>query len=276
MVKLPGSDPHGLSGVYALNAVTGAELDSFERHLDSCQICIQEVRGLHATVSELALAVAAPPPAQLRARVLALVPSVEQLPTRSEPAAQPVPRESARHSAKPRPAHKLQRRGRAGWMPRLVVGIAAVTTAAAVVLGFMLASVESQLSAMKASQQATASDQRALVQMLDAPGARIRAGHTSVGGRASVLLVPGDTNIIVITKGLPALSDGKVYQAWLIGAKSVGTRSAGLLAREPPGGTATLLASGLTRGDQFAITVEPAGGTPQPTTTPIVDIPLPR
>lgn len=268
-MKLPGSDPHGLSGVFALNAVTGAELDSFERHLDGCLPCTAEVRGLHETVAGLALAVAAPPPAQLRERVLALVPSVEQLPVQSALPARPSARESARHSARPRPAHKLQRRGPTRWLPRLAIGIAGVATAAAVTLGFVLASAESQLSSTRASQQV-------LAQMLDTPGVRIRLAHTSVGGAATAVLVPGEQRIVVITKGLPALSDGKVYQVWLMGRAAVGIRSAGLLARPPSGGTATLLASGLLRGDRIGITVEPAGGTAQPTTTPIVVISLAR
>ena len=272
-MKLPGSDRHGLSGVFALNAVTGAELDSFERHLDGCLPCTEEVRGLHETVAGLALAVAAPAPAQLRERVLALVPSVEQLPVQSPAPAQPSPRdaarEPARHSARPRPAHKLQRRGRTSWLPRLAIGIAGVATVAAVALGFVLASAESQLNSTRASQQV-------LAQMLATPGVRIRVAQTSVGGAATAVLVPGQQRIAVITKGLPALSDGRVYQVWLMGRAAVGIRSAGLLARPPSGGTATLLASGLIPGDRIGITVEPAGGTAQPTTTPIVVISLAR
>ncbi|MCW2906309.1 MAG: hypothetical protein JWL68_1098, partial [Actinomycetia bacterium] len=40
------------------------------------------------------------------------------------------------------------------------------------------------------------------------------------------------------------------------------------------GRTAPLLAAGLAAGDAVALTVEPAGGTSHPTTTPIVVVPL--
>ncbi len=274
-MKLPSS-PHGLAGVYALDAVTGTEQDNFERHLDTCQRCTQDVRGLHEIASELALAAAAPPPPQLRARVLAALPSVEQLPARSDLASRPsapvVAPESARRPARPRPAHRrpahqLPRRRRTGGLPRLAYGLAAVATAVAVVLGLRLISVEDQLSVSRAEQQA-------LTQLLNTPGVQVVVKTTSRGGQATAVAVPGLQKVVVLTKGLPPLLAGKVYQVWLIGVKSVGIRSAGLLPPEPAGGSTTLLASGVVKGDVVGITVEPAGGSPQPTTTPIVLIPL--
>jgi hypothetical protein len=48
------------------------------------------------------------------------------------------------------------------------------------------------------------------------------------------------------------------------------TREAGLLPQPAAGRTAPLLASGLSSADRIGVTVEPAGGTRQPTTTPIL------
>ena len=53
------------------------------------------------------------------------------------------------------------------------------------------------------------------------------------------------------------------------------TRSAGLLRPATGGHTAPVLAAGLQAGDQVGVTVEPAGGTAQPTTTPILVMSLP-
>ena len=36
-----------------------------------------------------------------------------------------------------------------------------------------------------------------------------------------------------------------------------------------------MLASGVVKGDMLGLTVEPAPGSPQPTTTPILALPLP-
>jgi anti-sigma-K factor RskA len=53
------------------------------------------------------------------------------------------------------------------------------------------------------------------------------------------------------------------------------TRSAGLIPLAAEGRTAPLLAAGLRAGDRVGVTVEPAGGTSQPTTTPILVMPVP-
>ena len=62
-------DLHGLSGMYALDALTGLELDQFEHHLRRCPPCQNEVRGFRETATRLAQAVAASPPLALRERV---------------------------------------------------------------------------------------------------------------------------------------------------------------------------------------------------------------
>jgi anti-sigma-K factor RskA len=77
----------------------------------------------------------------------------------------------------------------------------------------------------------------------------------------------------VITNGLPALPAGQVYQLWLIGKKKI--VSAGLLPPATAGRTSAVLASGVVKGDTLGLTVEPAPGSAQPTTTPILALPLP-
>ena len=65
-------DLHVLTGVYALDALDGRELDRYERHLRRCQSCLSEVRGLREVATSLAVAASAEPPAGLRERVLLL------------------------------------------------------------------------------------------------------------------------------------------------------------------------------------------------------------
>jgi anti-sigma-K factor RskA len=69
---------------------------------------------------------------------------------------------------------------------------------------------------------------------------------------------------------MPSPPAGKVYQVWVI--SSAGARSAGLLPAATAGRTEPLLADGISPGDQIGITVEPAGGTTHPTTTPLAVI----
>jgi anti-sigma-K factor RskA len=103
------------------------------------------------------------------------------------------------------------------------------------------------------------------------------SGPTSLGGRTTVVLSAELRELVVSTSGLPVLTSGKVYQLWLIGPSqtaATAVRSAGLLPAATSGLTAPYLASGLVGGDKLGITVEPAGGTKQPTTTPIVLLPI--
>jgi len=78
--------------------------------------------------------------------------------------------------------------------------------------------------------------------------------------------------IVVTTRGLPVLRAGKVYQLWLIGSNGNQIRSEGLLALHN-GQTGPVLISGVLPGDIFGITLEPPGGTVQPTVKPFVAIP---
>ncbi len=238
-------DLHTLTGAYALDALEHAERERFEHHLQRCQPCSHEVRGLHETATRLALAVARVPPPQLRERVLTTAARTRQHP----------PVMDQRPAPKPRSA----------WIPRLAAVAAAAAVAVAVVLGITQSATQHQLDRVQAQEQA-------IEAVLTAPDARIVSHRTSVGGTATVVFSEASHKMFVTTAGLPPLPAGKVYQLWLIAPGS--NRSAGLLPAPSGGRTAPVLASGLAAGDKAGVTVEPAGGSPQPTTTPIFAIPL--
>jgi anti-sigma-K factor RskA len=239
-------DLHTLTGSYVLDALDGSERERFERHLRRCPSCAAEVRGLRETAARLAMAAAAQPPAPLRERVLAAAGRTRQLP----------------------PATAGRSRGRRGraWMPRLSLAVAAVSAAAAVILGITQATTSSQLGQAQARSRAVAA-------VLAAPDARIAAGTTSAGGTVTAVVSGRRREAVITTAGLPVLAGRRVYQLWFMGPG--GTRSAGLLPAAQAGRTEPVLASGLSHGDRMGITVEPAGGTVQPTTIPITIMPLP-
>jgi anti-sigma-K factor RskA len=245
-VKLLRHDLHTLTGAYALDAIDGAERDRFERHLHRCQPCDQEVRGLHEIAGRLAVAVTRVPPAQLKERVLAAAARTRQLPPAAVERRQP----------------KLGR----SWLPRVAVAFGAVGVAAALVLAFALSSAQRQLDTVRAQDKAISA-------VLTAPGARILTARSTVGGTGTVVVASGQRKLIFTAAGLPQLSAAQVYQLWLIGPSR--TRSAGLLPPATGGRTAPVLAAGLQPGDRVGVTVEPAGGTTQPTTTPILVISVP-
>jgi anti-sigma-K factor RskA len=141
-----------------------------------------------------------------------------------------------------------------------------VAVAVAVFFGIAQAHTQDELNQAQAENQAVSL-------VLSAPQARLVSQQTTAGGRATVVLDASRHELAVITSGLPALPAGKVYQLWLIGSTKI--TSAGLLPEAKAGRTAPVLASGVVQGDKLGLTVEPAPGSSQPTTTPILALPLP-
>jgi hypothetical protein len=271
-VRLPRHDLHILTGVYALHAIDGAERDRFEHHLRRCRPCGNEVRGLAETATALAMAVAMAPPPRLRARVLTAAAVTRQVPPVTD-----------RGRLRGRLLHGRLLHGRllhgglqhgrlqhgatrSPWIPRLATAVAAVSLAVAVALGAVQLSTRHDLDSARAQNQAIAA-------VLAAPDARIVTQATSAGGTATVVLSRAQQKMIVTTAGLPVLPATKVYELWLIGPPRI--RPAGLLPPTSAGRTTPVLASGLVAGDKVGVTVEPAGGTSAPTTTPIVLMSLP-
>lgn len=239
-------DLHLLTGAYALDALDGDECAVFERHLRRCAACQEEVRGLRETAARLAMATAIVPPPRMREHVLAAAAQTRQLPPAGR--AHPVfggSQATPRRRTMPRP-----------------VAMTAAAAAAAVIVVLLILQVTTWHQLHAAQSQG-----RAVAAVLSAPDARIQAGGTSVGGTVTAVISASHHEAVITTSGMPALSGDRVYQLWVI--TSTGARSAGLL----PAATAPVLASGLSTGDRLGITIEPAGGTTRPTTTPIILIP---
>ena len=240
---------HLLTGAYAVDALTGDELGEFEKHLQGCASCAEEVRELQETAARLGLTTAIEPPPWMRRQVLAAASRTRQLPPTGG-------RLLARDT--PRWVTRLPRSLRRS-LPRSVAAVA--VAAAIVVLAVLLVNTRDQL---QQTQQAS----RNVAAILSAPDAHIQRSSTTVGGTVTAVISPRDREAVITTADMPAQAAAKVYQLWVISA--AGARSAGLLPGSGAGVTSPVLATGVQPGDRLAITVEPAGGTSQPTTTPIV------
>ena len=266
-MRLQRHDLHTLTGSYALDALQGEELGEFERHLNHCPSCPAEVRGLRETAARLALATAEPPPAAMRERVLSLAERTRQMPPLTD-------------ERPTRRATRQVRRTRRIWLPRISVAVAAVSLAAAVVLGIdvagtrnQLSSAQSQLSSIRNQLASAEAHNHDITAVLAASDARLVTSHTSRGGAVTAIVSPSQAKLVVLTSGLPTLPPSKVYELWLLG-KSV-AKPSGLLSKPVKGQTTPVLADGLVPGYELGVTVEPAGGTPTPTTAPILTMPLP-
>ena len=243
-------DLHSLAGPYALDALeAGSERDRFTRHLSRCQSCAAEVKGFREVATAMAFAAAAEAPAELRDRVLTAAARTRQLPP------------EVKTHVRPR-----RSRTRVPWVPWLSGVVATASIVVAVLFGFAQAHTRDELNQVKAENQA-------ISLLLSAPEAKLLTHTVTNGGVATVVLAADRHELAVVTTGLPALPAGKVYQLWLIGKPK--TVSAGLLPAAKNGQTPAVLATGVVKGDTLGLTVEPAGGSAQPTTTPILALPLP-
>jgi anti-sigma-K factor RskA len=246
-VSVQSHDLHLLTGAYAVDALTGDELDEFEEHLEQCPSCADEVGGLRETAARLGLATAIAPPPWMRAQVVDAANRVRQLPP------------SGTRLLTAGPGRRGRRLRRA--LPRPIA--VTVMAAAIVALAVLQVGTRHQL------QQAQAGN-RAVASVLAASDARIELSSSNVGGTVTAVISRHDREAVITAADLPAPRDAKVYQLWVISA--AGARSVGLLPGSSAGATSPVLADDVQPGDQLAITIEPAGGTRQPTTAPIVDI----
>jgi anti-sigma-K factor RskA len=98
------------------------------------------------------------------------------------------------------------------------------------------------------------------------PAAHRATGALARGG--SVTVIVAGARAALVTTDMPGLADDRIYQLWLVRPGQV--QSAGL---GPGGGAAagrwSRLITGVSAGDEVAISVEPSGGSRQPTTTPL-------
>jgi anti-sigma-K factor RskA len=250
-VSIQSHELHLLTGGYALDALPDAERAEFEKHLARCPSCAEEIQGLRETAARLAMATAITPPTGMRSRVLAVTPHTRQLP--------PADRNLARAGQ------------RTGWrrfsLSRAGLSAGILTLAAAV--AFLLVA---QQATSRQLQQAQAGS-RAIAVVLAAPDARIELVPATVGGTVTAVMSLREHEAVVTAAGIPVPPGTRVYQLWVM-TSSGAARSVGLLTITSAGSTTPVLAAGVLPGDRLGITVEPAGGTRQPTTTPVVVMPV--
>ncbi|WP_393056080.1 anti-sigma factor domain-containing protein [Streptomyces sp. LN549] len=255
---------HTLTGAYALHALPESERRDFERHLGDCEACSVEVRELSETATRLGLAVSATPPRELRARVLREVATVRQEP--------PSGGGRARTWAPGRTATGRTATGRTGRWPAFA--LAASLAAAA---GFGGVAVWQHQEAQDALEQARAAqgENAQLAQVLAAPDAQSRSGTLKDGGKGTVVVSRSQNRAVFLASGLAEAPGGKVYQLWFDDNGTM--RSAGLMRASSPSSTtyAALLDGPLDGATGMGVTVEPAGGSAQPTSAPLALMNLP-
>lgn len=244
-------DVHTLTGAYVLDALDALERRQFERHLAECPDCAREVEELRATAAVLGTAVAEPPPDHMRRRVLDEIGR-----TRQEP---------------PGDRGPVGTRRTVRWPMRLTAAAAVLAILAAIGLGTVALRAQGQLSAVQDELVQLQNSDAPIARVLSSPDTRETTGKATTGGTATVLVSHQLNQAVLAVANMPSPPSDHVYQVWLMGPKP--PRSAGLLATStvvPP-----LAFGGLPGAQQIGITIEPAGGSRQPTTIPIMQVDIP-
>lgn len=267
-------EAHLLSGAYALHAVTRDEAALVEAAMAESEELHGEVIGLIDTAVTLGLAVPrTAPPAAMRARLLEAIGSLPQEPAssdsvdgdaaggdlgRGDPGLRAlvngVP-DRTRPDAVLDGRHLASRRRRR--MRRPVVLLASAAAALALFSG--------ALAVQRAAMQPQADYDR-IVAAADHEQATARV---SGGGTVKVLWSDSARHTAVSLSGVHVPA-GKALQVWSIRGGT--TVSDGLY----PGGDAAhkVIDGAPAAGEQLAVSIEPAAGSRQPTTRPIVQLPL--
>lgn len=133
-----------------------------------------------------------------------------------------------------------------------------------VALGFGAASVNEYLSRTPAEV--------ALAAIEAAPDAASVTAEAADGGVVTARWSPSLEQAVVVTDGLPQLTDDQVFELWVLRGDDV--TSAGTFEPAPGGEAVALLEASFEQGDTIAMSVEPAGGSPTglPTSDPLVAI----
>ncbi len=224
---------------YALHAVSDDERDQIENRVASAGLLTadafyDEVRAVRETMAVVSAASAEEPPADLRGRLLAAVAT-----------------DNVRTLASARPARR--------WRTVLM------SAAAALVVGLVAAGVGLSLRP-PAAPQSTAQE------VFSAPDVHTVYGAIPAGGTAMVAFSRDRNAGVLVMNDVPPPAPGTVYQMWLV--SSSGSTSAGTMDAAAVAPSTTAVLDNLGNSTKLAFTVEPGGGSTQPTGTVIAELPL--
>jgi anti-sigma-K factor RskA len=226
---------HALVGAYALDALDERERAVYEQHLTECPTCAAEVREFQATAARLGEAASTPPPPGLRESVL----------------------EAARRTPQQRPVVTVVPASR--WRrhaPKLLA--AAMVIAIVGVVGLYLDEKDEKTDLQTENSRIEA--------IMKAPDMVV--SPTGVADpQVKVVSSESLDEAVVMVDHLPPIDEEHSYEMWAIDAE--GAHSLGAMPADTEEGKAVV--DGLGDATQVAVTVEPAGGSPngRPSSPPV-------
>jgi anti-sigma-K factor RskA len=257
--------------LYALGALEGDEKLAIESHVASCAACTEKLAEARGRIALLALA--APqvaPSAAVKQRLMQQVRAhAETNVDRSVAARESQPAPSRTPQRAPRDADRAS--GFFGrWWAAVLLPAGAVLAVATILLWTENRQLDRELAALRAAsqqQQQQLQNARAVADMLESrdtvtislaqqPGMPVGAAHVMYNSKMGMLMYDGE---------LAPAPVAKSYQLWLVPADGkpisagvfnpISGRTDHMMMKLPPGIAAK----------EFAVSLEPAGGMPQPT-----------
>ena len=223
-----------LAGAYALYAVSPEEIAAVEDHIAGCNKHAGIVELLTTAQRFSALPDEMEPPPELKTRLMAAIHA-----------------DLAAERATPSPPKPGPATGR-GWLsslfgwPRGGFVLAGAVAAAVAVL-------------IVTNPFSSGGDGEALVQSFDVDGIMVELSY-----------VPGNDSASMTVEGMDPAPEGHVYQVWAI--TDGDPASIGFLDVEEDGTGSSEIDAELATGQTVAVTVEPDGGSPLPTTNPVFGV----
>lgn len=278
-------DPELMTGSHALDALTDDERAAVERALEDSAELRVEADSLRETALALAFAVSpVEPPASLKSSLMAKIATTPQLPAvdRTETSA-PEPVQEARPTSVPditsvtdlgSGSGRAASTARARWFQRPSALLSVAAAGAVVFLGVGLG-VGNALDGGGGQGPATTQAASGLDQIYASPDFQRSTAKVKGGGTATVVWSGQLGRSAVILDGVDAAPEDKTYELWYIGSQeSGGTITAAGLMNDVDGGVRSAVLHGtMGAGDTIGITVEPRGGSEQPTSEPVVAVP---
>lgn len=246
-----------LIDLYALGALEPGEQAAVDEHLDDCVRCRAQLEEAKRLVMMFAWTPDQhdPPPA-LRSKVMQRVSHLQRLQGQSQ-------RSWWERLALPQ------------WLrsPQFGMQLSGALVLLAALLGWRLSALQSEVTSLRTQ----IAEQQSLVAVLYEPDTRIVplvTANDPATTHGYLLFDPEQQQAVIKSTALAALPQDQTYQLWLIDGNQ--PESVGLLDTSSDGrGTAEVLAQRpLSQYQAFGISIEPAGGSAQPTTTPIVVVSL--
>ncbi|WP_306206986.1 anti-sigma factor [Actinoplanes sp. RD1] len=251
---MTSNDVHSLVGAYVLDAVDEEDRAAFEQHVAGCSACQVELAELRETASRMADSTWSIPPPRLRAEVMGAIKRTRQLP----------PADGGRPDSRVvglRPASRLRR-----WP---VAAAAAVILSAGTGVGVW--AVQEQRVDEQSRIAVAAAQREARVQaILSASDVVMRSGAIRGGGTVTVASSASHSAAVVLMGAVTAPARDQAFQLWAVHDTTM--TDAGVLAAGAASGVQ--IVEGLPGSDALGVTVEPAGGSAEPSLPPVAEISL--